>query len=311
MPDERVPDETPAPDSSDGTSSQGPADEGTGSATGTPRSQRSFLKELPVLLVVALLLSFLIQTFLARVYVIPSESMEPTLLGCNGCGITNDRIVVDKVSYRFTDPRPGDVVVFKGPDSWSSEFTTTRSGNVVVRGLQQVGSLVGLAPPDERDFVKRVIATGGQTVECCDAQGRVQVDGKPLDEPYVVNDFPFVAGEVDCTSSVTSGRCFDAVTVPAGHLWMMGDNRDNSSDSRFHVGDDARGTVPVDNVIGKARVVVVPVSRWQVIHAPEINPTSAALGLPGVGALPGALALGLAVPGLSGSVTGRSGRRRR
>lgn len=234
-------------------------------------ARRSLLRGLPVLVVVALLLSFGIQTFLARVYVIPSQSMEPTLIGCTGCGVTNDRIVVDKLTYRFTDPRPGDVVVFAGPDSWNTEFTSSRSSNVLVRGLKQVGAIVGLAPPDERDFVKRVIATGGQTVKCCDAEGRVQVDGKPLIEPYVVHDFLFAPRTTDCTSSVVSGRCFPAVTVPRGHLWMMGDNRDNSADSRYHVGDDARGTVPVENVIGKARVVVVPVSRWGIIHAPRID----------------------------------------
>lgn len=275
-----------------------------------PTQQRSFLKELPILLVVALFLSFVIQTFLARVYVIPSESMEPTLLGCTGCGITNDRIVVDKVSYRFSDPRPGDVVVFKGPDSWSSEFTTTRSGNVLVRGLQEVGSVVGLAPPDERDFVKRVIATGGQTVQCCDATGHVEVDGTPLTEPYVVNDFPFTAGVQDCDTVTVSSRCFPAVTVPEGHLWMMGDNRNDSADSRYHVGDDARGTVPVGNVIGKARVVVVPVSRWQLIDSPEINPAraSAAPGVP-TPVAPTLLGVLVAAPAL-GSLRGRSGRPR-
>ena len=270
-------------------------------APGKKAPQRSFLKELPILLLVALVLSFVIQTFLARVYVIPSESMEPTLLGCAGCGITNDRIVVDKVGYHFSDPRPGDVVVFKGPNSWSSEFTSVQSGNVLVRGLQQVGAVVGLAPPDERDFVKRVVATGGQTVQCCDAQGHVQVDGTPLSEPYVVNDFPFAAGQQDCTTPAVSGRCFAPVTVPAGHLWMMGDNRNNSADSRYHVGDDARGTVPVDNVIGKARIVVVPVSRWQTVDSPQINPTASALGGPPLpGATPALLGALVVVPGLRG-----------
>ena len=230
------------------------------------------LKELPVLVLVALVLSFVIQTFVARMFMIPSESMEPTLLGCNGCGITNDRIVVDKVGYHFGDPRPGDVVVFRGPDSWASEVPSVEPGNELVRGLRQVVWVIGLAPADERDFVKRVIATGGQTVMCCDAQGRVEVDGTSLNEPYIVNDFPFVPGEQDCTTLVLSGRCFAAVTVPEGHLWMMGDNRNHSGDSRVHVGDDARGTIPVDNVIGKARVVVVPLSRWQTVNSPEINP---------------------------------------
>lgn len=228
-------------------------------------------KELPILVLVVLVVSFLLQTFLARAYVIPSESMEPTLLGCTSCGITNDRILVDKLSYDVTAPRPGDVVVFKGPASWAAEFTSTQSSNPLVRGLQQVGAVVGLAAPNERDFVKRVIATGGHTVQCCDTHGNVQVDGKSLTEPYIVNDFAFVTGQQDCTSPAVSGRCFAPVTVPAGHLWMMGDNRNNSADSRYHVSDNAHGTVPVSDVIGKARIILYPLTRWQLINSPQIN----------------------------------------
>ena len=144
----------------------------------------SFWNELPLLIVVALVLTFLIQTFLAKVYVIPSGSMETTLHGCTGCN--NDRVLVDKITYRFADPRPGDVVVFRGPDSWSSEVSVAAAEQLAgPRGLQQLGSLIGLAPPDEKDFVKRVIAVGGQTVQCCDSRNRVMVDGKPLDEPYI------------------------------------------------------------------------------------------------------------------------------
>ncbi|MFD1814318.1 signal peptidase I [Rhodococcus gannanensis] len=231
------------------------------------KKSRSFWRELPILIVVALLLSFVLQTFIARVYLIPSESMEPTLHGCPGC--TGDRILVEKIGYHFGDPEPGDVVVFKGPDSWNTEFVSTRSSNVVVRGIQEVGSLVGLVPPDENDLVKRVIATGGQTVECCDDQGRVLVDGKPLDEPYVVTDFPFVPGTQTCDTPVRSGRCFGPYTVPEGNLWVMGDNRSNSADSRYHVGDELGGTVPVDNVIGKAVLIVLPPSRWGTIDSPN------------------------------------------
>ncbi len=238
------------------------------------KPKRSFWRELPILIVVALALSFVIQNFVARVYVIPSQSMEPTLHGCVDC--TNDRVLVDKITYRFHEPRQGDVIVFRGPESWDNDFTSNRSSNVVVRGLQQFGSLVGLAPPDERDFIKRVIATGGQTVECCDAEGRVLVDGKPLTEPYVVNDFEFVPGVLDCTTPVQSARCFEPVTVPEGNLWVMGDNRSDSADSRYHVADDARGTVPVDNVLGKAWLIVSPLSRWQVIDSPTITSTAQA-----------------------------------
>jgi signal peptidase I len=222
--------------------------------------------ELPILIGTALVLTFLIQTFLARVYVIPSQSMEQTLHGCPGC--QNDRVLVDKMTYRFGEPRPGDVVVFKGPDSWGTnpEVGSTGDSNMVSRALQQFGALFGLAPPDEKDFVKRVIATGGQTVQCCDDRNRVMVDGRPLDEPYLY--FGMGSGNAQ--------EAFPPVEVPDGHLWVMGDNRNNSSDSRRHVDDATSGTIPLENVIGKARVIVLPPSRWGGIS--DHNPQAAALG---------------------------------
>ena len=115
--------------------------------------------EIPVVIALTLLAIFLLQTFVGRVYMIPSQSMEPTLHGCAGC--TGDRIFVDKVSYRFGDPEPGDVVVFKGTESWNQGFVSQRSQNDVVRALQNFGSYVGLVAPDENDLVKRIVATGG------------------------------------------------------------------------------------------------------------------------------------------------------
>jgi signal peptidase I len=237
-------------------------------ADGPPRTSRagrksSFWRELPVLVVVALVLTFLIQTFLAKVYVIPSGSMETTLHGCSDC--TNDRVLVDKITYRFHDPRPGDVVVFRGPDGWrNTEFTVEETANPVQRVLQGLGSLVGLAPPDEKDFVKRVIATGGQTVACCDPRNRVLVDGRPLDEPYV-----YYLPEAGPAQQAP----FGPVTVPAGELWMMGDSRNNSADSRV----PGHGAVPVSNVIGQARVILMPFSRFGTI--PSTDPQTAALGM--------------------------------
>ncbi len=235
------------------------------------RKKSSFWRELPILLVTALVLTFLIQTFLARVYVIPSASMEQTLQGCTGC--TNDRVLVDKVSYRFGEPGPGDVVVFRGPDSWadSVEFERSEPDNVLLRGLQNAASMIGLAPPDERDFVKRVIAVGGQRVHCCDEQNRVMVadageegPGEPLTEPYV-----FLANGQPQES-------FAPVTVPEGRLWVMGDNRNDSADSRRHIDDRLNGTIPIDNVIGKVRAVVLPPDRWRGIDGP--NPQANAGG---------------------------------
>ncbi len=251
------------------------------------RRRPAFWKELPLLIVVALLLTFLIQTFLAKVYVIPSGSMETTLHGCTGCN--NDRVLVDKVTYRFSDPRPGDVVVFRGPDSWNSEFTADPPGNIVVQGLQQLGSLIGLAPPDEKDFVKRVIAVGGQTVQCCDSRNRVLVDGKPLDEPYI-----YYLPEAGRARQDT----FGPVTVPQGELWMMGDSRNNSADSRV----PGHGPVPVANVIGKARLIVLPFSRFGGI--PDPNPqTSTALGM--TGGSDSTVPLGVAVIGAFPLLLGR------
>ena len=210
-------------------------------------------------------MTFLIQHFLARVYVIPSASMETTLHGCPGC--FGDRVLVDKITYDFSDPEPGDVVVFEGPETWTeNDIKEPSSSNILVKGLQAVGSVVGLAPPDERDFVKRVIAVPGQTVRCCDEQDRVLVNDKPLDESYI-----YWVGAPNTQPS------FEPVTVPPGMLWVMGDNRNNSSDSRFQGGGGLRGMVPIDHVIGKARIIVLPPSRWQGVsdHDPQAAPAQA------------------------------------
>jgi signal peptidase I len=241
------------------------------------RRRPTFWRELPMLIVVALLLTFLIQTFLARVYEIPSGSMERTLHGCTGC--TNDRVLVDKLSYRFGDPSPGDVVVFRGPSSWEDgEQVVQRSSNPLIRGLQSVGSLIGLAPPDEKDLIKRVIAVGGQTVACCDAQNRVTVDGKPLNEPYIYY-LPEAGPPVQTE--------FGPVKVPDGELWVMGDSRNNSADSRV----PGHGPIPVSNVIGKARFVVLPFSHVKSID--DTNPQRVALSAPAVVPVGGPLAMGV------------------
>ncbi|MDT7725615.1 MAG: signal peptidase [Actinomycetota bacterium] len=215
------------------------------------KKKSSIWRELPILIGVALVLSIVLQVFIARVYVIPSASMEQTLHGCTGC--TGDRILVDKISYDFGAPTPGDVVVFHRPDSWgSTEFQTGASSNFVATGLRKLGALVGMAEPSEDDFVKRVIAVGGQTVQCCDSQNRVVVNGKPLDEPYV-----YWRPDMAPTQEP-----FDPVTIPAGYLWVMGDNRNNSCDSRCQGGGGQNGLVPVGNVVGKAQVIVLPPGRW-------------------------------------------------
>ena len=236
----------------DGGAKHAKVDQGKGRKAKPAKKKLPFWAELPILVVIALVLAFLIQTFLARVYVIPSESMEMTLVGCNGC--TDDHVLVDKLVYRFGQPAPGDVIVFKAPDNWDkSEFQVERSSNPVLHFLQDVGSYFGLTQPAEYDLIKRVIAVGGQTVSCCNAQNQVMVNGKPLNESYIYwrPDYP------------AKQPPFGPVTVPAGELWVMGDNRNNSDDSRFQGrGDLLAGAVPVSNVIGKARFIVLPPNRW-------------------------------------------------
>ena len=169
-----------------------------------PAQKTSLLRELPVLLVIAFVLALLVKTFLVQAFFIPSVSMEQTLHGCTGC--TGDRVLVNKVPYWFGEPEPGDIVVFKGRDTWSPEISVDEPGNWVSGALLTVGRAIGIAPPSEDDFVKRVIATAGQTVECCDPEGRVTVDGDPLEEPYVYEDKPI------------EQRGFGPVTVPEGRL---------------------------------------------------------------------------------------------
>ena len=220
-----------------------------------------------VLVVVVLALSWGLQTFVGRQYVVPSESMENTLHGCSGC--TNDRIVVDKLSYRFSDPKPGDVVVFAAPtSSWDDDWTSKRSSNAFVHAIQDGLSWFGFAPPDENDLVKRVIAVGGQTVECRAAQHvGVTVDGTPLRERYIDARLQQRNGFFQNTSSASGvqstclGPDFGPLTIPRGNVWVMGDNRGASKDSRYHTADEYQGSVPVKDIRGRVRFIIYPFSR--------------------------------------------------
>jgi signal peptidase I len=277
----------------------GPADVVPGDEPGKPedvadgasprRSRRrgeakkgSLLRELPVLLLIAFVLALVVKTFFVQAFFIPSGSMEQTLHGCTGC--TGDRVLVNKIPYWFGEPEPGEIVVFKGPDTWTPEVSVAAPSNWFSGALLWLGRTVGVAPPSEDDFVKRVIATGGQTVQCCDAEGRVTVDGKPLDEPYIFENTPL------------ESRAFGPVTVPQGRLWVMGDHRSASADSKAHIGDRYSGTIGVDDVIGKAAVIVWPVSRFGLLDSPDIQGTDAGAMASGASAAPMAVGLAGAVP---------------
>src|SRR3954454_1094475 len=179
----------------------------------------SFLRELPVLIAVALVLALLIKAFLVQAFYIPSESMEDTLK-------KGDRVLVNKLVYKTRSIHRGEIVVFNGKDtSFEStpEFTATHSNNPIARFFRGIGSAIGIAPPGEKDFIKRVIGVGGDHVECriTEGPGRVYVNGVGLTEPYLKPN------AAPCREPFN-------VTVPKDRLWVMGDNRDNSQDSRAH-----------------------------------------------------------------------------
>ncbi len=210
---------------------------------------RSFMHELPVIVLVALGLSLLIKTMLLQAFFIPSTSMQPTLE-------IGDRVFVEKITTRFGTVQRGDVVVFRDPGGWLPDDPAGADGGpgAVVR---KVLAFVGLVPAaSEDDLIKRVIGVAGDRVRCCEAEGRVTVNGKPLSEQYLYpGDKP---SEVE----------FD-VTVPRNALWVMGDHRIVSEDSRFHRDDPRRGMVPLDHVIGRAFVVVWPLTRSDGLGRPE------------------------------------------
>lgn len=268
---------TGSAESDEASTERPPEDTSPDDASEKPKKKGGALREFAILISIALILYYVMLTFVARPYLIPSESMEPTLHGCPGC--TGDRIMVDKLSYRFSSPQPGDVVVFKGPPNWNINYRSIRSDNTAIRWVQNALSVVGFVPPDENDLVKRIIAVGGQTVECRASTG-LTVDGKRLGEPYLDPN----TMRADPAVYPCLGNEFGPVTVPEGRLWVMGDNRTHSADSRAHctntpadaqkgllcTGDPMAGTVPVDNVIGKARFIAWPPSRWGGVSS--VNP---------------------------------------
>jgi signal peptidase I len=241
---------------SPGTGAGAPPTGDPGPVRAAPRT--SFWKELPFLVLIALVLALLIKTFLVQAFYIPSASMELTLSGGPYNGKTHpfDRVLVNKLIYRIRDIHRGEIVVFKGPKSWQDqpEFVSHAPSNPVGRFFHDIGSAIGVAAPSSKDFIKRVVGIGGDHVVCCDSDGHVTVNGVPLNEPYI---YP---------GSKPSSTPFDVV-VPKGRLWVMGDNRDGSADSRAHI-NDQKGTVPASDVIGRAFVVVWPPSDWKTLPVP-------------------------------------------
>ncbi|WP_225754070.1 signal peptidase I [Actinotalea sp. Marseille-Q4924] len=208
----------------------------------------AWLRETVIIVVSALVLSLVIKTYLVQAFYIPSSSMEQTLL-------VGDRVLVSKLAPGPLELSRGDVVVFKDPGGWLPEMPTAPQP-VWRQRLTDVLTYVGLLPQDSGEhLIKRVVGLPGDEVACCDDDGRVTVNGAPIEETYLADGAR--PSEVEFTT-----------TVPAGSLWVMGDNRQNSQDSRYKQGSPGGGSIPVDNVVGTAFVTVWPVDRWQLLRNP-------------------------------------------
>uniref|UniRef100_UPI0035141C2C signal peptidase I n=1 Tax=Streptomyces calvus TaxID=67282 RepID=UPI0035141C2C len=259
-----------------------PGGQGPGDPPAQPKKQpRSFWKELPILIGIALVLALLIKTFLVQAFSIPSDSMQNTLQ-------QGDRVLVDKLTPWFgSEPERGEVVVFHDPDNWLAGEPTPDPN-----ALQKVLSWIGLMPSaEEKDLIKRVVGVGGDTIEC-KGTGPLTVNGMALNEPYV---YP---GNTPCSQDDQGGQF--KVEVPEGHIWVMGDHRQNSRDSRYNQADKNHGMVPVDKVVGRAVVIAWPVNRWNNLPVPDtfdqpgLDPSSSAAAALTVA--PQGLALAGAVP---------------
>jgi signal peptidase I len=236
----------------------GGEDEGPDAPARRRRRGRSFWRELPVLIVIALVIALVIKTFVVQAFFIPSSSMENTL-------DIGDKVLVNKLVYHFRSIQPGDIIVFNGDGSWEPEPTSgTRSSDPVVR-LYDVAleplfhAIAGLfgTSPGQTDFIKRVIGVPGDHVACCNASGDVTVNGVALHEQSYL--FP---------GNPPSMQRF-SITVPSGRLWVMGDHRSISWDSRGHMDDPGGGTIPENMVIGRAFMIVWPPSRWRILQIPS------------------------------------------
>jgi len=224
-----------------------------GSGDSAPRAKkpRSFWKELPILIGIALVLALLIKTFLVQAFSIPSDSMQNTLQ-------QGDRVLVDKLTPWFgSEPERGEVVVFHDPDNWLAGEPTADPNAV-----QTFLSWIGLMPSaEEKDLIKRVVGVGGDTVSC-EGTGPLKVNGKALNE----TDYVY-AGNTPCSQDDQGGQF--SVKVPKGSIWVMGDHRQNSRDSRYNQSDKHHGMVPVKEVVGRAIVKAWPINRWGTLPVPD------------------------------------------
>ena len=206
----------------------------------------SFLRELPIIVVSALIVSIVVKTFLLHFFYIPTGSMENTLQ-------IGDRIAVNKFGALFSEVKRGEVVVFGDPDNWLGQAQQSNDPKpiaLIKSGLITVGVL---PDPAKQYLIKRVIGVGGDNVTCCDANGKLQVNGVSIDEPYIYSgDKP-------------SETKFN-IDVPEGFLWVMGDHRAASADSRYQPDSANSGMVPLSKVVGRATFIVWPIRNIAIIE---------------------------------------------
>ena len=207
----------------------------------------SLLREFPILIIVALAVSIVIKTFLVQFFYIPSGSMENTLQ-------INDRVAVNKVPFIGKSIKRGDVVVFRDPDNWLPE-PYVGDQNKFIAKIKDAFVAVGVLPnPAKQYLVKRVIGVAGDKVECCSKDKKLMINGVEIDEPYIF------AGN---TASDTNFN----VTVPAGKIWVMGDHRGASADSRFHQDDINNGMVPNSKITGKVVGIIWPIKNLGIVDS--------------------------------------------
>ncbi|CAB4592156.1 MAG: signal peptidase I [Actinobacteria bacterium] len=213
------------------------------------RRKGSLIQELPLLVVVALVVSLLIKTFLVQFFYIPSGSMENTLQ-------IQDRVAVNKIPFISRNISRGDVVVFRDPDYWLPAAYDSSPNKIIAKAKEGLVAVGILPNPAKQYLVKRVIGVAGDHVICCTKKGLLTVNGTAITEPYIFK------------GNVPSDMNFD-VTVPEGKIWVMGDHREASADSRYHQDDINKGMVPLYRVTGRVFAVIWPLKN--AAYIPQID----------------------------------------
>jgi signal peptidase I len=213
------------------------------------RNKGSLLKELPILVIVALVVSLFIKSFLLQFFYIPSGSMENTLQ-------IKDRVAVNKVPFISDNIKRGDVVVFRDPDNWLPEPYDSTTNQFVTKAKSALVTVGVLPNPAKQYLVKRVVGIGGDRVICCTKEGNLTINGVEVVEPYIY------------AGNKPSEMNFD-VTVPTGKLWVLGDHRGASADSRYHQDDINKGFVPLSKVSGRVVGVIWPFKN--ITYIPRVD----------------------------------------